>query len=393
MSLWRRLAGLFPMAVLARRNVSRARARSALAVVAVVIGVVAVGGIGVGGESFKQNQTAAYEGFGGVATVTPVGDPDDEEVGRTFSDRELSRLQQAATGAAVTPVVRPSGTTVRTPTGEVLITAQVKGLSDPDRFYDLQAGTYPGPSERAVVLGSRVAADENLSVGDRVTVSVNESFTRSFRVAGVLEPQGFADPLSADSSVFLTVDQFDDPDYAQVVVQVDTRDRSLDAVTERIESEFNARGDRRVVVSQVRQQREQFEAFFEQINQFLIGLGGVSLVVSAVTITNTMLMSVAERRGELGVLRAVGYPKLAVVRLIVSEATLLGVAGVLVGVPTALGVGVATNYALVGDPLAFTGTGLRYVAVGAVLGLAVALLGGVYPAVKAANRRPVEALD
>jgi hypothetical protein len=61
-------------------------------VVAVVIGVVAVGGIGLGGEAFKQNQLAAYEGFGGVATVTLIGDPDDEAVGRTFIEQELGRL-------------------------------------------------------------------------------------------------------------------------------------------------------------------------------------------------------------------------------------------------------------------------------------------------------------
>jgi putative ABC transport system permease protein len=62
-------------------------------------------------------------------------------------------------------------------------------------------------------------------------------------------------------------------------------------------------------------------------------------------------------------------------------------------VPLTLGLGLATNHYLVGDPLAFTATGLGYVAVGAGLGLAVALLGGLYPAWRAANDRPVEALD
>jgi putative ABC transport system permease protein len=143
----------------------------------------------------------------------------------------------------------------------------------------------------------------------------------------------------------------------------------------------------------LRQQQEQFEEFFDQINQFLIALGAISLVVAAVTITNTILMSVTEREGELGVLRAVGYPKFAIVRLIVSEATILGIAGVLVGVPVTLVVGGVINFYLLDDPLAFTPTGLSYVAAGAALGLAVALLGGLYPAWKAANKRPVEALD
>jgi len=391
-NLLERLAAYAPMAMLARRNVSRATARSVLAIIAVLIGVVAVGGIGLGGEAFKQNQLAAYEGFGGVATVTPIGDPNDDRVGRTFTDQELSRLRQAAGSAAVTPVVQPPNTVVRTPAGEVLITAQVKGLENPGQFYEVQSGAFPSESERAVVIGSRIAADENLSVGDRVTVIANDSFTRSFPIAAVLEPKGFSDPLNADRSVFVPIGQFDDPAYSEVIVRVDPREESLDETTADIEEEFNAR-DRRVFVSQVRQQQEQFEEFFDQINQFLIALGAVSLVVAAVTITNTILMSVTEREGELGVLRAVGYPKFAIVRLIVSEATILGIAGVLVGVPVTLVVGGVINVFLLDDPLAFTATGLSYVAVGAALGLAVALLGGLYPAWKAANKRPVEALD
>jgi putative ABC transport system permease protein len=387
-----RLAGAVPILVLARRNVSRTRARSLLAVVAVLIGIVAVGGIGLGGEAFKQNQLAAYEGFGGVATVSPIADPDDEAVGRTFTDRELDRLRRAAGDAAVTPVVRPRGAVVRTPAGEVLITAQVKGVDDPGQFYELRAGEFPAASDRAVVLGSRLAADEGLAVGDRITVVLNGTDARSVRVAGVLAAQGFSDPLNADRSVFLTTGSFDDPAYAEAIVRVDREERSLDAVTERIESAFNGR-DRRVFVSQVRRQQERFEAFFERVNQFLIAVGGVSLLVAAVTIANTMLMSIGEREGELGLLRAVGYPRLAVLRLILAEAAIVGLIGALGGVPVALGIGAATNYLLLGDPLAFTATGLRYVAVGAVLGVGIALLGGLYPAWTAAGRRPVEALD
>ena len=387
-----RLAGYLPAASLARRNVSRATARSVLAVVAVVIGVVAVGGIGVGGEAFKQNQLAAYEGFGGVATVSPVSDRDEPPGEGGLSERDLTRLRQTAGGATVTPVVQPSGTTVRTPSGEALITVQAKAVANPAQFYDLRSGSFPTGSERAVVVGSRVAADEDLAVGDRLTASVEGSFTRSFRVAGVLESQGFSDPLSADRTVFLPTAQFDDPEYAEALVRVDARDGDLDAVEERIDREFNSR-ERTVRVQQVSEQRDQTAAFFEQINRFLLGVGAVSLVVSAVTITNTMLMSVAEREGELGVLRAVGYPKFAVVRLIVSEAAILGAVGVLVGVPLTLSVGAVANQYLLADPLAFTVTGLGYVGVGAALGVAVAVLGGLYPAWTAANRRPVEALD
>ena len=307
----------------------------------------------------------------------------------------MTRLRKAAESAAITPIVQPPDSTVQTPAGKVLITAQVKSLRNPDQFYDLQSGSVPDPSQRAVLIGSRLANDENLSVGDRIAVSVGgeNPFTRSFTVAGILQSQGFSDPLSADRSVFVPVGQFDDPEYAEALVQVDPRDGSLDETTTAIESEFNVRGDRRVFVSQVRQQREQFENFFDQINQFLIGIGAVSLLVGAVTVTNTILMSVAEREGELGVLRAVGYPKLAVVRLIIAEAAILGVIGILIGIPLTLGIGAVINLYLLSNPFAFTTTGLWYIVIGAGLGVLVAIIGGIYPAWQAANKRPVEALD
>lgn len=386
------LAVQFPTLVLARRNLSRATARTVLAVVAIVIGVVAIGAIGTGGEAFKQDQLQAYEGFGGTATVDPVFYPEaDGESDTTFDDAEIDRMRRASGGAAVLPVVEPSGSLVESPSGDPLLTVQLKGLENPDEFYEAQAGEIPDNWRRSVIVGSRVANDNDIQPGDRMTVRVAGEFDRSFAVAAVLEPQGFADPLSADGSVFVPVTQFDDPVYGQAIVRVDPQVRSVDGAAAGIEAEFNDRR-RTVDVSTVQDQRQQFEQFFGTVNQFLIGIGAISLLVAAVTIANTMLMSAIEREGEIGVFRAVGYPKRAVVSLLVAEATILGLVGAAIGAPVALGIGMVINEVLLGDPLAFTDAGLRYVAVGVTFGIVTALVAGLYPAWKAANRRPVEVL-
>jgi putative ABC transport system permease protein len=388
-----RVVARFPTLVLARRNVSRATARSVLAVAAVVIGVVAIGAVGAGGEAFKQDQLAAYEGFGGTATVSPVFHPDESDTDdRTFSESEIVRMRRAAGSGTVLPVVESFGSTVRTSDGEALPTVQVKSLESPGRFYDASTGTIPQDWRRTAVVGSRVADDNDIAVGDRISVRVDGEFEREFRVVAVLEPQGFAGPLQADRSVFVPLAQFDDPTYDEAIVRVDPRTGSVEEAERRIESEFNAR-ERTVYVSPVQEQREQFERSLATINRFLVGVGGISLLVAAVTIANTMLMSAIEREGEIGVLRAVGYPKAAVVRLLVAEATILGCIGAAVGAPLAFGVGMVVNEALLGDPLAFTVAGLRYVALGMAFGVGTSLLAGLYPAWKAANKRPVEALD
>ncbi|MDZ7747236.1 MAG: FtsX-like permease family protein [Halobacteriales archaeon] len=387
-----RLAARFPVLLLARRNLTRSRDLTVLAVLAVVIGVVAIGGIGLGGEAFKQDQLSAFEGFGGTATADPInyeGEPASE---RGFDDSDIDRMRQAAGSATVLPVVSPGGATVQTASGELALTAQVNGIESPGAFYDAQTGEIPANWRRTVVVGARIADTNGIAVGDRITVAVPGTFERSFTVAAVLEPQGFADPLSADRTVFVPLSQFGEPRYDSAVVRVDTTTGDIDAVAENIEAALNVRRQE-VSVSPVQNQRAQFEQLFGTINQFLAGVGALSLLVAAVTIANTQLMSALEREGELGVMRAVGYPKLAVVRLLVAESAALGVVGAAVGVPIALGIGLVVNTLLVGDPLAFTQTGLTYVAVGAVFGIVTALVAGIYPAWRTANKRPVEAFQ
>jgi len=393
-NLLERAAAQVPTLVLARRNLSRARARTALAVAAVVIGVVAIGAIGVGGEAFKQDQLSAYEGFGGTATVSPVFDPADPAFEDGFDDRDVARIQQATAGSAVLPVVEPppQSQAVQTPSGKVIITADVKGVENPAAFYEARAGEMPENFRRSAVVGSRIADDNDIEPGDRISVFVAGEFQRSFRVVAVLQPQGFADPLSADGSVFIPSSEFEDPTYGQVILQSTGPTTDIEAESRRVENEFNVRG-RNVEATPVQQQRELFSDAFQQINRFLVGVGTISLLVAAVTIANTMLMSAIEREAEIGVLRAVGYSKFAVVRLLVAEATILGVVGAAVGVPVALAMGAVINELLVGSPLAFTAEGLQFVGVGVVFGVVTSLVAGVYPAWKAANKPPVEALD
>jgi putative ABC transport system permease protein len=194
--------------------------------------------------------------------------------------------------------------------------------------------------------------------------------------------------LNADRTVFVPLSQFDDPEYGTAVVQVDPQVGSVQEEIDRIESAFNGRG-RNVDGSTAQQQREQFTEMMGTITQFLIGIGAISLLVAAVTIANTMLMSAIEREGEIGVLRAVGYPKRAVVTMLVAESTILGVIGAVVGIALTLLVGLVLNAQLVGDPLAFTASGFQAMGLGAGFGIVAALS----PAWKAASKRPVEVLD
>jgi putative ABC transport system permease protein len=133
--------------------------------------------------------------------------------------------------------------------------------------------------------------------------------------------------------------------------------------------------------------------FFALLNGFLIALAALSLIVAGVAIFNVMLMSTNERRGEIGVLRAVGVQKRDVLRTLVVEAGLLGVAGGVVGLVLSLlaigGLYYFTPLTLdvVADP-----SNVPFLLLAFGFGVGVALVSGLYPAWKAANLHPVEAL-
>lgn len=118
-------------------------------------------------------------------------------------------------------------------------------------------------------------------------------------------------------------------------------------------------------------------------------LAVTTLLVGALGISNTMLVSVLERRHEIGVRRTVGAGAHHILAQILLEATILGVVGGTIG--ALLGVNVANLTALaqgwtaVVPPWTLTA--------GPVLGAGVGLLAGVYPATKALRIQPVAALN
>jgi putative ABC transport system permease protein len=124
------------------------------------------------------------------------------------------------------------------------------------------------------------------------------------------------------------------------------------------------------------------------LNGLFLGLGAVSLLVGAVGVANIMIISVLERRSEIGLRRALGATKGHIRIQFLAEAILLGIAGGLVGI--AAGVLATTIYAhskhwaTVVPTLAWAGGFAASLLIGAVAGL--------LPALRAARMSPTQAL-
>jgi putative ABC transport system permease protein len=138
---------------------------------------------------------------------------------------------------------------------------------------------------------------------------------------------------------------------------------------------------------------------FAVLDIFLGIFGSVALVVASLGIVNTLVMSVLERRREIGILKALGASDIDVKRLFFAEAGAMGIAGGLFGVALGWLIGRGINF----------GTGIYlarqdlpretilvlpwWLAAGAILfAIVVSLVSGLYPAARAAKLNPVEAL-
>jgi ABC-type antimicrobial peptide transport system permease subunit len=131
---------------------------------------------------------------------------------------------------------------------------------------------------------------------------------------------------------------------------------------------------------------------FATMDAVFAALIGLMLIVGGIVMTNVMLMSVFERTHELGVLRAVGWGRRRVLRLILIEAAVLSLLSALAG--AAIGMGLNALLALApgyGDMLQAAYEPQMFVRVG-LMALALGAIGGLLPAWRAVRLQPMEAL-
>ncbi|MFC6021576.1 ABC transporter permease [Plantactinospora solaniradicis] len=124
------------------------------------------------------------------------------------------------------------------------------------------------------------------------------------------------------------------------------------------------------------------------LNGLFLGLGAVALLVGGIGVANTMVISVLERRSEIGLRRALGATRGHIRLQFLSEAILLSALGGVVGVAggtvaTAVYVSIK-NWAIVVPPLAWAG--------GLGAAMAIGVIAGLLPALRAARMQPTEAL-
>jgi putative ABC transport system permease protein len=210
-----------------------------------------------------------------------------------------------------------------------------------------------------------------------------------FYVAGILTPAGLAPEIDTSVLVgFAAAARYLGFDGHATTVYVRAETSQVEAVQSVLAATANPQAPNEVNVSQPSATLVARAAAQGALNGLFLGLGAVSLLVGAVGVANIMVISVLERRSEIGLRRALGATKGHIRTQFLAEAVLLSLVGGLAGVAAgslATAVYATTkHWAVVVPAVAWAG--------GFGAALAIGAIAGLLPALRAARLAPTDAL-
>jgi putative ABC transport system permease protein len=384
--LWRDVAAVGSVGLRTRRL------RAALSALGIAIGIasmVAVLGIS---ESSKADLLAQLDALGtNLLTVTPgqsfLGEDATLPTTAVGAARHMPTVAAAASVADIDESVRRSEYIDVAETGGIALQAAdrellaaLDGAMRSGRFLNAASERYP-----VVVLGA--VAAQRLGVrraGIQVAIA-----GRRFTVGGVIGHLPLAPEIDRSALIGFPVAHrlFGTTRSASTLYVRADQDR-VEQARSLLAPTVDPEHPEETQVSRPSDALAARAAAKGAFTSLFLGLGAVALLVGAVGIANVMVISVLERRSEIGLRRALGATRRHVGAQFLSESLLLsalgGLAGAMLGAAVTAGYAASQSWTLVIPPVALGG--------GIGCALAIGVIAGIYPAGRAARLAPTDAL-
>jgi putative ABC transport system permease protein len=372
------------------RNLLRRKVRTALTIVGVSIAIAAVVALLSITNGYEQSSQQVYASHGIDMVVVRAG------VAVTASstlDEGLAKRLQALDGVdkvgmSLSDSVTFEGMTVPAPlNGWPVNSTNFDTLTILPPGRELEAGDTNG-----VLLGKVLAQQLDKKVGDEVEIEGTK-----FKIIGIYESGTIKEDRSAVMSLrnlqnLMTrdaqVSQF------EIMLHKDLPDRTATMAALRNQIE-NLRGEDGKKLGLAAQASDDF---VKSDNQMRLAhamawvTSAIALIVGSIGMLNTMIVSVLERTQEIGILRAIGWRKRRVMRMIMIESFTLSFTGAAIGILLAYGMIKLLGMFPAAQGAVHSGITLYIVIMAYLLSILVGLVGGGYPALRGASLPPTEAL-
>ncbi len=382
---------------LAARYLWGRKLRSFLTTLAIVIGVMVIFGMGTLMPTMQQMLEQGMLSLSGQTDVTIT-----HKTGEAFSARVLDRVENvegisAIAGGISRPMNLPPNffgrdSTVSSLTLTAVDPAAVAALHD----YTPKEGRFLKSGDGNVaVIRSSLADQLGLKLGDTLRVPTPEGVAK-LELVGLLPGL----PLAGGEEVFMNLPQVQKLFGMQgqlniIEANLNTRETAQrEAITAQIQDVVGKDYSLNTLSSE-----SQLFASLGAAQAVFSILGFLTLFMGAFIIFNTFRTIVAERRHDIGMLRAIGASRGAIIGLIMSEGLVQGVVGTAVGLALGYGLGYAIMKGMSGVWKSFSNVKLgapiiepSLVIISVVLGVGVTLLAGLIPALAASRVTPLEVL-
>ena len=390
--------------------------RSILASIGIVIGVVAISTMGMLGTNMQLQVKDQLSSSANTIVITAdavrMGPPGFSSSSSTresgITNSQLTKIRSVVgSNGSVIPIY--SSNTEFT-SGNVPARGMIYGIDPEDvtKFLHVGNGTNIASINEALA-GYTLAESLGIRVGDKIKISsatsgppgnaTSSASRATVTIVGIVDPRGtVADSVSSDNGIVVSRDwytaQYGGKDhYSQVNVIVDDTDKITD-VEKVIDARINTDEKTPAIrISDASSQLDTISSTLETLTMFILAIGGISLLVAAVSIFNVMMMSVNERVQEIGILLSIGTESGEVRRMFVYEALILGILGAGIGGMMSLVIGYSVVSAMMGTTaFFFLPASLVYIPEGMLVGMGVCVISGLYPAWHASNMDPIDAL-
>ncbi len=420
-------------------NLHLHKLRSFLTALGIIIGVAAVIGMLAIGEGAKRQTSKAVEQLGATNIIVRSVLP--PETNRASSRRNFSlhyglkrsdveTIREGASDGTlpyITMVVPMRETGLDVVRGEVKASAAAVGTS-PDFLevanLSVNAGRFlveadMKESRTVAVLGAGAAQQlfgAKNALGQKISLQGTNIRSRLFEVVGVMNGVGLAGgkgvamtgrdlnfdvyfPLTANEAYFGdTIMKFSSGSREMKVLQISdiyirvTVPGAVEPTAAAIQRQLDVTHMEQVdfrlnIPRELLRQATESQAMF---NWIMGGIAAASLLVGGIGIMNISLATVTERTREIGIRRALGAKRLHVIVQFLIETTCLSLAGGLIGVGCGIGLAVAVQMA--SQDRFPTYVSVWSVVTAFVISAVVGILSGIYPAIVAACKDPIEAL-